>query len=142
VSQASVTVDGTTAGHIGRGLMVFLAVERGDTLSDVDYMAEKIVNLRVFPDGENRMNRSVLDTRGELLVISQFTLAGDCRKGRRPSFDRAEEPARAEELYEAFLAASRERGVSTGSGRFRASMDVSLTNNGPVTLLLSTKKEF
>jgi len=88
------------------------------------------------------MNRSLLQVEGELLVVSQFTLAGDCRKGRRPSFDRAEEPARAEELYEAFIEAAKRRGVRTSSGRFRALMDVSLTNTGPVTLLLSTRKEF
>ncbi len=135
-------IQGTTTAEIGRGLLVLLAVERGDGLSDVNYLAEKVANLRVFPDDENRMNRSLLQTEGGLLVVSQFTLAGDCRKGRRPSFERAEDPGRAEDLYEAFIAASRERGVTTQAGKFRASMDVNLTNAGPVTLLLSTKKEF
>jgi D-tyrosyl-tRNA(Tyr) deacylase len=137
-----VKINGTTTAQIGRGLMVLLAVERGDDLSDVKYLADKVVNLRIFPDDENRMNRSLLQAEGELLVVSQFTLAGDCRKGRRPSFDRAEDPGRAEELYQAFVSASQELGVGTQAGTFRASMDVNLTNAGPVTLLLSTKKEF
>ena len=136
------SIDDTTAAAIGRGLLVLLAVERGDELADVNYLAEKVVNLRIFPDEENRMNRSVLQVGGEILVVSQFTLAGDCRKGRRPSFDRAEDPARAQELYDAFLQAVAERGVGAHGGRFRAAMDVTLTNNGPVTLLLSSKKEF
>ena len=135
-------IDGTTTAQIGRGLLVLLGIERGDSFSDVRYLAEKVAKLRIFPDEERRMNRSLLQVGGELLVVSQFTLAGDCRKGRRPSFDRAEEPARAEELYEAFIEAAKGQGVPTSSGRFRASMEVSLTNTGPVTLLLSTRKEF
>jgi len=137
-----VDINGTTTARIGPGLLVFLAVERGDTQGDVEYMAEKVVNLRVFPDEERRMNRSLKEVGGELLVVSQFTLAGDCRKGRRPSFDRAEEPRKAEKLYDAFLEACKKRGVPTAAGTFRAMMDVSLTNTGPVTLLLSTRKEF
>jgi D-aminoacyl-tRNA deacylase len=137
-----VKTGGATTAEIGRGFLVLLGIERGDQLADVEYLADKIVNLRVFPDKEERMNLSVVEAGGALLVVSQFTLAGDCRKGRRPSFDRAEEPERAEPLYEAFLDAARRRGVPTKAGTFRAMMDVSLTNEGPVTLLLSTKKEF
>ena len=136
------SVNGRSVAKIGRGLLVFLAVERKDQPAEADYLAEKVVNLRVFPDEKGRMNISVRDAGGELLVVSQFTLAGDCRKGRRPSFDRAEEPKRAEELYQRFIEKCRELGVGVKSGNFRATMDVKLVNSGPVTLLLSSRKEF
>jgi D-tyrosyl-tRNA(Tyr) deacylase len=142
VSQASVEIDGVTTAEIGRGLLVLLAVERGDQRADVDYLVDKVINLRVFPDGEDRMNLSVQEAGGEVLVVSQFTLAGDCRKGRRPSFDHAEDPERAETVYASFLGAVRERGISARAGTFRAAMQVALINDGPVTILLSSKKEF
>ncbi|HAK95035.1 MAG TPA: D-tyrosyl-tRNA(Tyr) deacylase [Planctomycetes bacterium] len=142
VSKASVKVDGKAHSKIGPGIVVLLGVERGDGPADVEYMAEKVVNLRMFPDEDNRMNLSVLQAKGDALVVSQFTLAGDCRKGRRPSFDRAEEPAKSNALYQAFVSACTARGLSVKTGEFRASMDVSLVNRGPVTLLVSSRKEF
>lgn len=142
VSKASVKVGGKAHSKIGPGIVVLLGVERGDGPADVEYTAEKVVNLRMFPDEDNRMNLSVLQAKGEVLVVSQFTLAGDCRKGRRPSFDRAEEPAQSNVLYQAFVGACTARGASVKTGEFRASMDVSLVNRGPVTLLVSSRKEF
>jgi D-tyrosyl-tRNA(Tyr) deacylase len=142
VSNASVRVDDTTVGSIGTGLVVLLGVNREDTDSDAVYLAEKITNLRIFPDEHGLMNRSLLETEGELLVISQFTLFGDCRKGRRPSFSQAAPPEKARKLYEGFCRAASEYGIRVATGEFQAMMEVSLTNCGPVTLLLDSRKLF
>jgi D-tyrosyl-tRNA(Tyr) deacylase len=142
VSRARVDVDGETVGEIGMGLCILLGVEREDEEADLAYVLEKTVNLRIFEDDEGKMNRSLLDVGGAMLVISQFTLLGDVRKGRRPSFIGAEEPTRANELYELFLARSREMGVETAGGVFQAMMDVTLTNQGPVTFIVDSKKRF
>jgi D-tyrosyl-tRNA(Tyr) deacylase len=140
VTRASVRVGGETVGQIGRGLVVLLGVARDDAEQDVQYLAEKIAALRVFDDAEGRMNLSVEETGGALLVVSQFTLYGDVRRGRRPSWIDAAPPETAEPLYEAFVkaAASRVRRVETGS--FRAMMQVELVNDGPVTILLDSRK--
>ena len=142
VSQAEVTVEGATRGRIGCGLVVLLGVAADDTPGDVEYLAKKICQLRVFADDEGKMNRSLLDIGGAMLVISQFTLLGDCRKGRRPSFIAAAGPKLAETLYEQFVAAAKGRGIEVATGKFRAMMDVTLTNQGPVTLLLDSRKLF
>jgi len=142
VSRARVEVAGETVGEIGMGLCVLLGVEREDGEPDLAYVLDKTVNLRIFEDDEGKMNRSLLDVGGAMLVISQFTLLGDVRKGRRPSFVAAEEPKRANELYELFLARSREMGVETAGGVFQAMMDVTLTNQGPVTFIVDSKKRF
>ena len=138
VRQASVQVDGAMVGSIGRGLLVFLGVGKEDTRADADYMVGKVVELRVFPDDAGKMNRSLLEIRGSLLVVSQFTLYGDCRKGRRPSYDQAAVPAIAKDLYEYFVDSAKMRGVPVATGTFQASMSVDLTNEGPVTLILDT----
>ncbi|SHI36460.1 D-aminoacyl-tRNA deacylase [Propionispora hippei] len=140
--KASVVVNGQTNSQIDRGLTVLLGVEQEDTLQDVRYLAEKIVNLRIFPDPEGKMNLSLLDIRGELLVVSQFTLLGDCRKGRRPSFSTAAPPGEANELYEVFVKICSSLGVRVGTGQFQAEMIVTLANHGPVTLLLDSKRTF
>jgi D-aminoacyl-tRNA deacylase len=142
VSFASVTVGERTVGHIGPGLLVLLGVESGDGPEDVQFIAGKIADLRVFEDDEHHMNRSVQDVAGAVLVISQFTLAGDCRKGRRPSFDRAAAPAAAQPLYEDVVAQLRARRVPVETGEFGAMMQVALVNDGPVTLLLDSRKTF
>src|SRR3954451_15543124 len=142
VSSASVTVGERTVGHIGHGLLVLLGVESGDGPADVQYIAGKIADLRVFEDGDHHMNRSVQDVAGAVLVIPQFTLAGDCRKGRRPAFDRAAAPAVAQPLYEEVVAELRTRRVPVETGEFRATMQVALVNDGPVTLLLDSRKIF
>jgi D-tyrosyl-tRNA(Tyr) deacylase len=142
VSQASVRVEGRVTGSIDAGLLVLLGVGRGDSQSDADYLAEKIVNLRVFPDEAGQMNRSLLDTRGAVLVVSQFTLFGDCRRGRRPGFSAAAPPEEANHLYEYLVSRVRSFGLKTEAGVFRASMDVALVNQGPVTLLLDSRKGF
>ncbi len=142
VSQASVSVDGQVVSSIGRGLLVLLGVGRDDAAADVGFLAEKTVGLRVFEDDQGKMNLGVLDVAGELLVVSQFTLLGDVRRGKRPSFTDAMEPVRANELYQAFCAACRAQGVKVGEGVFRADMKVALVNDGPVTLLLDSKKLF
>jgi D-tyrosyl-tRNA(Tyr) deacylase len=129
-------------GEIGSGLLVLLGVTHDDTHSDVQYMAEKTVGLRIFEDDDGKMNRSLLDNCGEMLVVSQFTLLGDCRKGRRPSFVAAAEPQLAEQLYEQFVAEVESRGIRVATGTFRAHMDVMLINDGPVTLLLDSRKAF
>ncbi len=139
VTEARVTVEGETVGSIGPGLMILLGVRKGDTSLDVDYLAGKIVNLRIFEDENGKMNRSLLETGGQALVVSQFTLWGDCRKGRRPSFIEAAQPAEARLLYEQFLDRIKEPGVATASGRFGAMMQVHLVNDGPVTLILESQ---
>jgi D-tyrosyl-tRNA(Tyr) deacylase len=142
VSEASVSVEGRVVGAAGRGLLVLLGVGRGDAEPAADYLAEKVVNLRVFPDDAGQMNRSVLDVRGDVLAVSQFTLYGDCRRGRRPGYSEAAPPEDAERLYRRFVARLRETGLRVEEGVFRAMMRVSLVNDGPVTLLLDSRKEF
>jgi D-tyrosyl-tRNA(Tyr) deacylase len=139
VSSARVEVEGRITGSIGAGLLVLLGVGKEDTAAEADALLDKLLGLRVFEDAEGKMNRNVLDTGGALLVVSQFTLYGDTRKGRRPSFDMAAPPEQANRLYEYFVAKARERGVETQTGVFRAMMSVSLTNEGPVTFLIETK---
>jgi D-tyrosyl-tRNA(Tyr) deacylase len=138
VSEARVTVDERDCASMGKGLLVLLAAGQGDTDKEVDWMADKIVNLRIFPDDQDRMNRSLLDSGGEMIVVSQFTLYGDCRKGRRPSFVHALQPEAAEELCEKFTQKVRSLGIPCGSGVFGAHMLVSLVNDGPVTLLVDS----
>ena len=138
VSQARVKVEGSVLGEIGPGLLALLGVAKPDTAADAEYLAEKILNLRVFPDEAGKMNRSLLDTGGALLVVSQFTLYGDCRKGRRPSFDAAAPVEQARALYEHFVEVARRSGVRVETGVFQAHMDVSLINDGPVTLLVES----
>jgi len=142
VSSASVTIEGDVIGQIGCGLLVLLGVAADDTEEDARQLADKIVGLRIFEDDAGRMNLDLAQIGGSLLVVSQFTLLGDCRKGRRPSFVAAAAPARAESLYEAFVAAARQLGVEVATGRFRAMMQVALVNDGPVTLLLDSRKLF
>jgi D-tyrosyl-tRNA(Tyr) deacylase len=125
--------------EIGRGLLVLLGVARGDAADDGDYLANKIANLRIFEDDNGKMNRSLLEVGGEMLVVSQFTLLGDCRKGRRPSFINAAEPDKATELYKHFVKRGRELGITVQTGQFRAMMEVALINDGPVTLILESK---
>jgi D-tyrosyl-tRNA(Tyr) deacylase len=137
-----VTVDGQVVGRIGRGLLVLLGVTHDDTQADVDYLAEKTTGLRIFQDDAGKMNRSLIDVGGQMLVVSQFTLWGDCRRGKRPSFTDAAAPELAERLYDQFVAAVQRLGVSTATGKFRAHMDVALVNDGPVTLLLDSRKAF
>lgn len=139
VSSANVVVDGQITGQIGAGLLVLLGVAKPDTARDVEYLVEKIVNLRIFSDDAGRMNRSLIETGGALLVVSQFTLYGDCRKGRRPSFDAAAGAEQARELYEYFVEVARRTGVRVETGVFQAMMAVSLTNDGPVTLILESE---
>ena len=142
VREASVAVEGQEVGLIGQGILVLLGVGQKDGPEDARYMAEKVVHLRIFADEQGKMNKSVLDVDGGLLAVSQFTLWGDCRKGRRPSFVAAAEPAKAEALYEAFIDHARSLGVTVSAGRFQKMMEVSLVNDGPVTLLLDSEKEF
>ncbi len=139
VNSARVTVDGTEVGAIGPGLLVLLGVERDDTAADVGRLADKVRDLRIFDDDQGRLNRSVVDVAGSVLVVSQFTLYADCSRGRRPSFVRAARPEDAVALYEAFVARLRASGVTVATGAFRAMMQVSLVNEGPVTLILDTK---
>ena len=142
VSRAKVTVAGEVSGEIGGGLMILLGVSEEDTQQDAAYLAEKIVGLRIFSDAEGKMNLSLGEAGGAMLVVSQFTLLGDCRKGRRPSFIKAARPEAAASLYNAFVAEVRGRGVPTATGRFQEHMDVELVNDGPVTLLVDSRKEF
>ena len=138
VSEARVTVAGSVLGEIGPGLLALLGVAKPDTAADAEFLAEKILNLRVFPDEAGKMNRSLLDTGGALLVVSQFTLYCDCRKGRRPSFDDAAPAEQARRLYEHFVETARRSGVRVETGVFQAHMDVALVNDGPVTLLVES----
>ncbi|WP_165226635.1 D-aminoacyl-tRNA deacylase [Aquisphaera insulae] len=142
VSRGSVEIDGSTVGAIGAGFVVLLGVARDDGEADAAWLADKILNLRVFEDEQGKMNRSVVDVRGGILVVSQFTLLADCRAGRRPSFTAAADPADAERLYERFVAILRGSGLEVATGVFRAMMQVSLVNDGPVTLLLDSRKAF
>ena len=138
VTAASVTVDGNITGQIGAGLLVLLGVARTDSTPDADFLAEKVTNLRIFADENGKMNRSLIDCGGAMLVVSQFTLYGDCRKGRRPSFDLAAAPELARSLYEHFIGAVRQTGVRVETGIFQASMQVALVNDGPVTLIVES----
>ena len=138
VSSASVTVEDETIGRIGQGLVVLLAVGRGDDAEAADWLSEKIAHLRIFEDDDGKMNRSVLDVGGQVLVISQFTLFGDCRKGRRPSYQQAADPAPARDLYRQFAAALGKWGLHVETGRFGAKMAVDLVNDGPVTLIVES----
>jgi len=140
VRDSKVEVGHEVIGKIGPGLLVLLGVSRSDEEKDADFLSDKIVHLRVFEDDEGKMNRSLMETGGDVMVVSQFTLLGDCRKGRRPSFVTAAPPERAEELYEYFVNQLRLKGITVATGRFQAKMDVSLTNDGPVTLILESKQ--
>ena len=142
VSRAKVTVAGEVTGEIGLGLMVLLGVADDDKQEDAGYLAEKLVGLRIFPDEDGKMNRSLAEAAGAMLDVSQFTLLGDCRKGRRPSFIKAARPEQAVDLYKAFVAEVRGRGITVATGRFQEHMDVELVNDGPVTLLIDSHKEF
>jgi D-tyrosyl-tRNA(Tyr) deacylase len=142
VSRASVTVDGAVVGAIGRGWLVLLGVAKGDDEVSADRLAEKVVNLRAFEDESGKMNLDVAQVGGSVLVVSQFTLLGDCRKGRRPSFDEAAEPGEAERLYRYFCGKLEGAGLEVATGKFRAMMDVELVNEGPVTLLLDSGRVF
>ena len=142
VKESKVVVDGKTTGEIGEGIMVLLGVEQDDTEKDVKYMSEKIAGLRIFQDENEKMNLSVLDIGGSALIISQFTLMGDCRKGKRPSYSTAARPEKAIPLYEMFIKEMQKKGVPTQEGVFQAMMDVHLVNAGPVTVLLDSNKTF
>jgi D-aminoacyl-tRNA deacylase len=142
VAEASVRVEGEVVGQIGTGLAVLLGVGTGDTDDDAEHLADKVLNLRVFPDEAGQMNRSVKDVGGGLLVVSQFTLYGDARRGRRPSYIEAASPEEANRLYEHFVERLRPSGLAIATGIFRAMMDVALVNRGPVTILLDSRKLF
>ncbi len=138
VIQSQVTAEGQETGTIGKGVMVLLGVAQGDTAADAEWLAEKIVGLRIFEDEQGKMNRSLSDVNGQMLVVSQFTLLGDCRKGRRPSFTQAAPPDKAEALYHHFVQHTGKMGIGVETGRFGAAMEVSLVNDGPVTLIVSS----
>ena len=142
VKEAKVEVNGRITGEIGQGLLIFLGVGEEDTDKECEFLGNKIINLRVFPDENDLMNLSLQDIKGSVLVVSQFTLWGDCRKGRRPSFVKAANPEKARVLYEKFIEILKERGVCVESGEFQAMMEVYLINDGPVTLLLDSDKKF
>jgi D-tyrosyl-tRNA(Tyr) deacylase len=140
VKRAHVDVEGETVGSIGIGLMVLLGVTQTDREEDAEYLADKLVQLRIFPDEAGRMNRSLVDAGGSLLVVSQFTLYGDCRKGRRPGFDQAAPPEQARTLYEYFVQRLKNRNIAVETGVFQAEMEVHLINDGPVTFILDSKR--
>lgn len=142
VKHCRVAVEGTVVGEIGPGLLVLLGVGKSDNEAAADYLAEKILGLRIFEDGQEKMNLSVLDQAGAMLVVSQFTLFGDVRRGKRPSFDAAARPEEAKRLYEYFVTKIRESGIRCETGQFQAMMDVELVNEGPVTILLDSEKLF
>ncbi len=140
VTSAQVSVDGRISGKIGKGLLVFLGVGKGDGETDLSFLSSKIPGLRIFEDASGKFNLSLKETGGQILVVSQFTLYGDCRRGRRPSFTEAEEPTAAKHLYEQFISKLREQDVSVETGEFQAKMEVHLVNDGPVTLLLDSRQ--
>jgi len=142
VSQASVSVAGEEVGRIGQGLVVLLGVAKGDEEKDAQYLVQKIVNLRIFTDAQDRFNLSALDINGELLLVSQFTLLADARKGRRPSFDGAAPPELAEKLFEYCVQLARESGLKVATGRFQEYMQVEIHNDGPVTIMLDSREKF
>ena len=138
VTSSSVTVDNKQISNIGPGLLVLLGVAHTDEPSDAEYLADKVANLRIFEDADGKMNRSLIDISGEILVVSQFTLYGDCKRGRRPSFIEAAKPDKAEKLYDYFTEQLKTKGIPAQSGKFRAMMDVALVNDGPVTLIVES----
>jgi D-tyrosyl-tRNA(Tyr) deacylase len=138
VSEASVKVNGSTVGSISTGLLAFLGISKSDTTADADYLLDKLLGLRIFPDEAGKMNLNVLEAGGALLIVSQFTLYADCRKGRRPSFDRAAPPEQAQTLYNYFVEAARKRPAPVETGVFQAMMEVHIVNSGPVTILLDS----
>ena len=142
VSYSKVTVDGALVGEIHKGLNVLLGIGQEDSQKDIEYLAEKIVNLRIFEDSNDKMNLSLLDVKGEIIVISQFTLYGDCRKGKRPSYDKAARPEIAEEMYNKFIDYLKKFDIPVQTGKFQAMMMVDIQNDGPVTLLIDSKREF
>jgi D-aminoacyl-tRNA deacylase len=142
VAEARVDIRHHTAGSIAHGMLVFLGVEKGDAENDLEYLVRKISNLRVFEDSLGKMNLSLKDIRGEVLVVSQFTLSAECRKGNRPSFDHAEEPVKAQKLYFGFIDSLKQQGLTVESGEFGANMQVHLVNDGPVTILIDSKPCF
>jgi D-tyrosyl-tRNA(Tyr) deacylase len=142
VKMAKVIVDGEVVGEIGKGLLIFLGVGEGDNSDDADYLASKLAHMRIFSDDNEKMNLSLLETGGDALVVSQFTLWGDCRKGRRPSFTRAADPAVANDLYQKFISFLKGKGITVAEGRFQEMMDVHLVNDGPVTMLVDSAKNF
>ncbi len=142
VKEARVKVSKETVGEIGLGLLVFLGIQTGDNEADVDYLVEKVVHLRIFQDGNQKFNLPLTERGGAVLVVSQFTLLGDCRKGRRPSFSESAPPSQAQPLYDLFIEKLRQKGVPIACGRFQEMMDVELINDGPVTFILDSKKIF
>ena len=136
VKEASVTIEGELFSSIKKGILALVGIEKGDTLEQVEKAARKIANLRIFPDENDKMNRSLIDIQGEMLVVSQFTLCGDCKKGTRPSFDKSAPPDIANDLYEKFIAEVNKNGIKTQTGKFAAMMDVALINDGPVTFMI------
>jgi D-tyrosyl-tRNA(Tyr) deacylase len=142
VNTAKVMIGKEMVGEIGKGLLIFLGVGVEDSIDDADYLASKIVHLRIFSDDNGKMNLSLLETGGEALVVSQFTLWGDCRKGRRPSFTKAADPTIANDLYQKFIHLLKGKGIRVAEGRFQEMMDVHLVNDGPVTMLLDSDKNF
>ncbi len=136
VKHAGVNIGGLPYSSIGKGILAFIGVEKGDSILEVEKFAKKTVNLRIFPDENDKMNRSLVDINGEMLIVSQFTLCGDCKKGTRPSFDKSAPPQSANELYEAFITEVQKYGIKTAHGQFGAMMEVSLINDGPVTFML------
>jgi D-tyrosyl-tRNA(Tyr) deacylase len=142
VKNAQVIVSEKIIGSIGFGLLVLLGISREDNCDDADYLVEKTINLRIFDDQDGKMNRSLLDVGGEMLIVSQFTLMADCRKGRRPSFTAASDPAEAKKMYQYFIERVKEKGITVATGEFQALMEVGLSNHGPVTILMDSKKGF
>ena len=142
VKAARVEIEGAVVGEISKGLLIFLGVGENDTEKECEYMANKVINLRIFPDENDLMNLSMLDIKGSALVVSQFTLWGDCRKGRRPSFIEAARPEKANKLYEHFILLLKDKNVTVATGKFQEMMDVHLINDGPVTILIDSEKNF
>ncbi len=142
VNSANVQVNNMEIGKINKGLLVFLGVKEDDSDEDLLYLVDKVINLRIFEDEEDKMNLSLMDVKGELLVVSQFTLYGDCKKGRRPSFAKAAKPGKAKSLYEKFIVETQKRGFNTQQGEFQAHMIINIKNDGPVTILLDSEKKF
>ena len=136
VKKSGVNIDGAEFSSINKGILALVGIEKGDTKEQVEKLAKKVVNLRIFPDENDKMNHSLLDIQGEMLIVSQFTLCGDCKKGTRPSFDKSAPPQIANELYEYFITQVQSYGIKTGTGKFGAMMEVSLINDGPVTFML------